>query len=401
MELDHRPFKIFASIADIHIGNKTVSPESLKKQLKTHFIGVLKQMKYLDGIFVLGDMLHTIISLNSEYSEVYYWLVGQIYKIAKKKHATVLIIKGTKSHDNDQLNNIKHYQSNDDGVDFRVYDTMEEIILWEDYKVLILPDNKLIKEDKVRLDKMLETDNKYDLILGHGLIDTMQYMVQESENMSANTYVYDVDRLVAASKGPVQFGHIHQYREYRNKFYYAGPFTLLERGGTSAGFLVTGISNDDRTKYKVELVENPDTAHFVEINVTNKILVEYPINDLIEAIDEIIDDCKPNDLITIRVTRGDEHDSAERVLLMEERYRIDKRVSFVKKVISKAESEREEEFKERKAKYHYCMDANQTTAEVLYQYYLTDILPSLPEQQRLKKTLTLQHFQDVLGSRHS
>ena len=34
-------------------------------------------------------------------------------------------------HDNDQLNNIKSYVKNDDGVDFRVYDTVEEITLWD------------------------------------------------------------------------------------------------------------------------------------------------------------------------------------------------------------------------------------------------------------------------------
>ena len=396
-----RPFKIFASIADIHIGNKTVSPSSLKKQLKEHFIGTLKQLKYLDGIFVLGDMLHSIISLNSEYAEVYYWLVGQIYKVAKKKGATVIVIKGTKSHDNDQLNNIKHYQNNDDGVDFRVYDTMEEILLWEDFHVLILPDNKLSKEDTIRLDHMLATPNKYDLILGHGLTDIMQFMVQESENMSTSTYVYDVDKLVSASKGPVQFGHIHQYRVYRNQFYYAGPFTLLERGGTSAGFLVTGISVDNRSKYVVEFVENPDTAHFIEINVTRKLLTDYPIGELIEAIDDIISDCGPNDLITLRVTRGDEMDSSERVLMLEERYRGDRRVSFVKKVISKTEVAREEEFKEMKRKYSYCMDPNQSTAEILYQYYLTDILPSLSEDKQKNQVLTLKHFQDVLGTKES
>ena len=94
-------------------------------------------MLYCDGIFICGDILHTILSLNSEYSEVFHWFINQIYKIAKKKHCVVIIIRGTQGHDGTiQLNTIKSYQNNDDGVDFRVYDTVEEITVWDDYKVL-------------------------------------------------------------------------------------------------------------------------------------------------------------------------------------------------------------------------------------------------------------------------
>ena len=104
-------------------------------------------MKYLDGIFLAGDILHTIISLNSDYSELYMWFIDQVYKIAKKKKSTVIIIRGTPAHDNNQLENIKSYEHNDDGVDFRIYETIEEITIWGNYKVLILPDVK-VKDKK-------------------------------------------------------------------------------------------------------------------------------------------------------------------------------------------------------------------------------------------------------------
>ena len=121
-----RNFKIFAALADLHIGLNRITAASMKKQLKEHCIKVLERLPYLDGIFILGDMLHTVVSLNSEYSQLYLWFVDQIYKIAKKKGSTVIIIKGTPAHDNDQLSNIKSYTNKDDGVDFRIYEPIEE-----------------------------------------------------------------------------------------------------------------------------------------------------------------------------------------------------------------------------------------------------------------------------------
>ena len=41
--------------------------------------------------------------------------------------------------------------------------------------------------------KYLKEPNKYDMILGHGTISQMQYVIQESENMPTKTYVFDAD----------------------------------------------------------------------------------------------------------------------------------------------------------------------------------------------------------------
>ena len=265
-----RDFKIIAAMADLHIGIKHISAATLKKQLKKHFFEVLDRMVYIDAIVIAGDVMHTIVSLNSDYSELFYWFIDKVYKMAKKKKATVIIIKGTISHDNDQLNNIKSYIKNDDNVDFRVYDTIEEITLWDDYKVLILPDVK-VKQLK-EIDKYLDEPGKYDMIFGHGLIDQMQFFIQESENMPTKTYVYDVDKLANASKGPVLFGHIHQHQTYRNKFYYIGPFTMLERGNVNAGFVIAGVYDKDRTKYRVEHYINPDSASYYDITINERIL---------------------------------------------------------------------------------------------------------------------------------
>lgn len=389
-----RDFKIFAALADLHIGNHRISASSMKKQIKDHCLKPLKDMKYLDGIFICGDILHTIVSLNSDYSELYLWFIDQIYKIAKKRHSTVIIIKGTPAHDNDQLTNIHSYMDNDDGVDFRIYETVEEITIWGDYKVLVLPDIKVAH--KKEIEKHLTKDKKYDLILGHGLISTMKFFVQESENMPTKTYEYEPDDLIDSSKGPVLFGHIHQYQTIRNHFYYIGPFTLLERGGINSGFVIGGIYDKDRSKFKIEHYINPDAANYYDFHITRKILADYPIDEIFEAIDDLLKPTKENDLVTLRITRGDDIESADKVYMLESRYRKDPRISIVKKVKSTKEEEHEKENMERQEKYSYIMDTNLSMSEILFKYYETEVKPTLSDQYSAAAKITEDDFRRIL-----
>lgn len=392
-----RPFKIFAAIADIHIGIRHIDAKTMKHQLKKHFINTLKDMKYLDGIFILGDILHTIVSLNSDYAEVYLWFIDQVYKVAKKKNSTVIIIRGTLSHDNDQLQNIKSYAHNDDGVDFRIYENVEEITLWDDYKALVLPDVRV--KDLKDIDQYLTCDKRYDLILGHGLISSMKFFTQESENMPTKTYEYDADRLIDSCKGPVLFGHIHQFQTIRNHFYYVGPFTLLERGGIDAGFAVCGIYDQDRTKFKVEHFINPDSASYIDLDVNRKVLESFPIDEIFEAIDDCLKGTKDNDLITLRITRGDNLESSDKVYMLESRYRKDRRISIIKKIKSDKEEEVEKKNEERKEKFAYIMSPGISMSSIMFKYYQEEIEPTLPDSFRPATPITEEAFRKILNEK--
>lgn len=390
-----REFKIFAAIADIHIGIKHISASTIKEQLKKHFIKVLKQFVYLDGIFILGDILHTIVSLNSDYAEVYLWFIDQIYKIAKDKGSTVIIIKGTPSHDNEQLQNIYSYMNNDDGVDFRIYETISEVTIWKDFKLLLLPDVRIKKNKEV--EQYLTEDHSYDMILGHGLIDTMRFFVQDSEHMPTHTYEYKVDQLISSSKGPVLFGHIHQFQNIRKHFYYVGPFTVLERGGLNAGFVVGGVSVTDRRKYRIEQYINPDSANYYNLTVSKKLLDQYPIDEIIEAIDAELENTRPNDLISLRITRDDSISSVDKVLMLETRYAKDRRITITKKVKTKAEEESEQKNEERKKKFSYVQDKNLTMSSILYKYYIEEVVPSIADQFSEAARITEESFKKLLG----
>lgn len=394
--MSSREFKIIAVISDIHIGRSTVSASDIKKQLKDLFLKKIEKFKYLDGIFITGDIMHTIVSMNSEYAEVFNWFISRVYHIAQEKHSTVIIVRGTLSHENMQLNNIKHYIDNTDGVDFRIYETAEEITLWKNYKILILPDNRV--KDPKEIEKFFDKPNKYDIILGHGMIDILQMYTQESENFTTKQYVYDLDKLIESCKGPIFFGHIHQYHNIKRKFYYVGSFTTLERGVMYPGYLVCGISDENHSRYKVERVLNEYSSDYIELNISRELLMEYPLDDICEAIDRAIKDAKENDLVTLRVMLTDSRDALDKVSVLEERYRKDKRFSIVKKIKSKQEEEVEQKNEEMRSKYSYLINpsADHDIAPIIYRYYIEDVYPTLSDDMRQRVKLTEGKIRDLL-----
>ena len=105
---------------------------------------------------------------------------------------------------------------------------------------------------------------------------------------------------------------------------------------------------------------------------------------------------KENDLITLRITKGDAIDSIDKIAMLESRYRSDKRISIVKKIKTKAEEESEQKNQERKDKFAYCMDNNLDMSEIMYRYYETEIIPTIVDKNSLAAKITLDDFKRIL-----
>lgn len=102
-------------------------------------------------------------------------------------------------------------------------------------------------------------------------------------------------------------------------------------------------------------------------------------------------------MITLRITRSDTLEDADKVYMLESRYRKDKRISIVKKVKSKKEEEHEKENQERKEKYSYVMDTNLSMAEILFKYYETEVIPTLPDKFSPAAKITEADFRRILN----
>ena len=93
--------------------------------------------------------------------------------------------------------------------------------------------------------------------------------------------------------------------------------------------------------------------------------------------------------------------SADKVLILETRFKRDRRFSIIKKILSEKEIEREAKIKERKDKYAYLLDETIELPEILWSYYQTDIKPTIPDQTSLAASLTEQDFKDALEVKDS
>ena len=123
---------------------------------------------------------------------------------------------------------------------------------------------------------------------------------------------------------------------------------------------------------------------------------EHPIDEIIETIDEILKDAKENDLVTLRITRGDSMDAADKVLMLETRYRKDKRISIVKKIKTKSEEASERENQERKDKFSYIMDNTESMSSIMYKYYQTEIVPTLGDKDSAAANISIEDFKRIL-----
>ena len=72
-------------------------------------------------------------------------------------------------------------------------------------------------------------------------------------------------------------------------------------------------------------------------------------------------------------------------------------IEKIKKVKSKKEEEHEKENKERKEKYSYVMDTNLSMAEILFKYYETEVLPTLPDKFSPAAKITENDFRRILN----
>ena len=126
---------IVATIADLHIN--AFKAQDIYKEIETCLFGYLNN-HYCDMIVFAGDYYDSIISHNSKIAHLSMLVIKNIIQIAKDRNIKyVRMIKGTDSHDNNQLVNFKIFENSE--VDFRVIDTCTTETL-DEVKILYIPE---------------------------------------------------------------------------------------------------------------------------------------------------------------------------------------------------------------------------------------------------------------------
>lgn len=247
----NRPYE-FSHIADIHFG--AVSADKLYFELKEKYIEVIKKKEFLDCIFIAGDLFHRRIDVNSPHFKSFVLFLNDLFDVAKEKKAKVRIIKGTDSHDYNQLDYIRPMVSKYN-VDCRLITTVEKEDLFEDVKVLYIPEECITNAKEYYQPYFEDT---YDVIVAHGLITETCFSAktQESEITMSKAPILDSKVLMSICKGPILMGHIHSAMVIKDKIYYSGSFTRWKHGEENPKGFNHVVYNPETGEYLVQFIEN-------------------------------------------------------------------------------------------------------------------------------------------------
>ena len=203
-----------AEIADIHFGCNTQMTSRLYKELEEEFIGTLKQEKP-DIIAICGDMFDQKLMFTTFESQ----LSNKFIHVLRTEfpNALIILVKGTRSHDLNQLDNFKGYVDNN----FRIYNEVTEDY-YNDFRFLVIPEEYY--PDKSVYGKYLNTNEKYDWVFFHGM-----FSYALNANNRFNKITFTVEDFKNCVFGKVVGGHIHDPVESGN-VQYCGSFERWKHG---------------------------------------------------------------------------------------------------------------------------------------------------------------------------
>ena len=280
-------------LGDIHFGKKNDS--KLYQDLQKYFIDYIpefeKECGKLGMIVIVGDLFDRIIKMSETSSNYVLKFIESLCNISSEKGIYLRLIKGTKGHDFNQLNNFLHLEANHPL--FKIIHTREkECIEWGDYiyNILYLPEEYPENYNKYYNEylNIKSDENKYDFIFGHGMIDFVAYTGDENilRKIKRNEAIHKADTLDKICNYYTIFGHIHDLKEYKDKIYYTGSFERFSFADQEEkGYIVLSINPDDDYK-EIYFIENENASTYYILN-----LDEYEFNSTEEKL-TFIDECK-------------------------------------------------------------------------------------------------------------
>ena len=348
-----------ATLADVHFN--AVKPDKLYEQLNSIFLGYLKTHE-LDMVVIAGDFYHSIVSFNSYSAKLSMEFMSNLLAVATYRGIRYIrIIKGTSSHDNNQLENFRIFEKRED-INLRIFDTVAEEEI-DGYRILYLPEEYMKNVDEFYSDYFSQT---YDVIFGHGMFRETAFAAskQESAITLSKAPVFDSKKMCEICKGPIIFGHIHTRCSIRDKITYVGSFSRWVYGEESPkGFLVTLIKDDGT--FANEFIENTLAERYDTVVITD--IHEYNDNP-----EKFVNEMKVllKDHLRITVILSGEHDYAYITSFLREYY--SKKPEYKLQIVDKTEVikqvEQEKKLDDLMEKYKFVFDSNISRPEKISKF---------------------------------
>lgn len=280
-------------IADVHWGamdgNKLYSElELVMDKIKETF----KKEKRLDLIVFAGDYFDTKLSLNSKNARLSIRYIKRILDEVSQYNTAVRMVKGTHSHDNDQLDILNNLLID---YNLKIINTVSSEVI-NNRKILYLPEEYLDDVNEYYMDWFKDT---YDYTFGHGMFKEVGFvaLTQISETTHNKAPVFDSKLLSSITKYAVIFGHIHITQKIRERIFYTGSFTRYTFGEENdKGFF---ILKDNGNDCEIGFIKNKEAPLYNTINI--EINNNSHISDIMSDLLSINKDLLSNEYNRLRV----------------------------------------------------------------------------------------------------
>lgn len=323
-------------IADIHFG-KTNDDKGLYKSLVKYFypkINYFGKKHELDFVSIVGDLFDRIIKLNENGSIYAIKFINVLIEKALKYNFKIRILKGTKTHDFNQLDNFKELEKRYPNT-FKIIETVQTEKLFDNFNVLYIPEEYIENPDEY-YSKYFK--KKYDLILFHGTMSFASYISNiESERAVKNAPTFNSKQIASIVYGKAIGGHIHIRQKYKNKIEYIGSFSRFCFGEEKPkGFLeyfyqpkthncrTIFIENEDAPKYVTFNINDIEADNLEEkMSIINKLKKEY------DHVRIIANDIEQKDALTIKNLLNEDEKVKIEVKCNDLEDKIDKKYMFI------------------------------------------------------------------------
>ncbi len=257
--------------SDVHLGHHKTKTDYIISNLRT-VIHYLIENEKIDLVCIAGDLIDRRLWSDDI---VLSSIIGYIYElmtICKNNNVSLRVMKGTPSHDWDQLKLFNLvYEKLNEKFDFAYYDDV--IIEYNERlkkTILYIPDEwGMTAEYTFNYVKKLMKDknlSQIDLAFMHGMFD---YQVASLPNMPFSKSVHKSSDYLSIIKYYIFIGHIHTFSTFE-RIIAEGSFDRLAHNEEEDKGCVLFHLDDDVSKCSYEFIVNKNAKIYKTIEVKQK-----------------------------------------------------------------------------------------------------------------------------------
>lgn len=258
----------FIVLADMHWGAMDSFTMYNNLEVVLEFI---RQMKdELDFVIIAGDYFDYRLQLNSKTALLAIdWFDKLITTCKESNVKKVRMFKGTREHDNDQLEVFRPPYETSDNY-FKLFNTTEVEELLPGLRCVYCPDENmnLTEYHQIYCTKFIPHPH---IGFFHGNFDTILPDIEYDRIQGHNlpTMIYEYEKFSRLIHGPLISGHWHVKSDYKS-LYYVGSFDRWKFNEEDDKGFIYGEFNIDADEYFIHRVVNPLAIQYKTVIVNSE-----------------------------------------------------------------------------------------------------------------------------------